>query len=116
HRRHHRGDLVQRHRGHVPADELRGRRRGADGLLTVDAITPPASRVLPGRRRNHARVPLRPSTMRRAAAAVLLAMLAAGCATAGSGSGSPPPPAPPTSTAATSTVPAPVPQPTSGPT
>jgi hypothetical protein len=53
--------------------------------------------------------------MRRAAAAVLLAMLAAGCATTGSGSGSPPPPAP-TSTAATSTVPAPVPQPTSGPT
>jgi hypothetical protein len=53
--------------------------------------------------------------MRRAAAALLFALLAAGCANPGSGSGSggPPPPAP-TSTAPTSTLPVPVPPPVTG--
>ncbi|HST67053.1 MAG TPA: hypothetical protein VLM05_17880 [Mycobacteriales bacterium] len=51
--------------------------------------------------------------MRRIAAAVLLGLLAAGCADAGSGSGGPPPPPP----VATSTPPHPQPQPlpTEGP-
>ncbi len=65
--------------------------------------------MFPGRRRNRARGAVRHSTMRRAAAAVLFALLAAGCANPGPGSA-------PAATSAAPTSAAPTEEPTGGPT
>ena len=67
----------------------------------------------PGRRRNRVGPVLRPTGMRRLAAALLLAVLAAGCAMSGSGSASSPSasrPAP--TTTPTTTLPSAPPEPT----